>query len=1088
MALTLLQGPAGSGKTHHCLERLREAQRRGEPESVRLLVPAQSAYAMRAALPAPELPVILGRPVLTFDARSGHSSLGGWALGAAAGGPGWTDALTDTARLLLVRGLLRETPPQEPRLQLSAATLGFAQELVELFAEWKEALLSPEEVAAAFADAPAAAAADATAGRTAAAAGRGAAAEPPGERGGPDGTRARELARLYSRYRDVLAAGAACDPQDLQQRALEALRARPGRLAATHFLVDSFSHFTHWQLAVLRLLAEHAASLTVTFPYEEGRPWVYRHLENDRRLLTTDMPGGARVRTLGAPRRFRSATLERLERGLFREAAPPPPAAPAGAAEVSAFEAADPAEELEEVARRIRLLVRDTGYEYDQIAVLFRDLAPARRRVEEIFRAHGVPAFVDAREEQLHTAPARAARHILRLCARGPAAEAGVALALARSALVPGLRGEADRLELEARARGIFTAARLLEQAPALLGERSPLAAPARALGLLAGGAARRTAADWCAVVRAGLEALGAGAARRADAALFLRHQAAWQQLEELLDRLAAHHGGRPLPLEEFEGDFLELLSAGRGGEVPHVKGCVLVGDVFQSRLPEVRALFLPGLAEGMFPARPSESSLLPDADRRRIERRTGRSLPLAADRADEEYYFFYVAVTRPSERLVLSRPVADHEGSELGASPFLKEAGRALPELRTTRADLRGAHFELAVDGAALDRRLALELSRPRGPGSPTPLAVALYNARLAAGGPSPWASTPRPDRLPELAQATVSLAPTQLEDFAACPFFRFARHVLGLGEPRELAFGPREDGTVLDAVATRALREVRERGGLRALESREALAARLRALLAEELRERHAALAERPLWTARVEMLKAALDRFAGVLWAQREEGRWEPEYFQLAFGPQRPLPVPPDPRSPAEPLVLRGQGVELRLRGRMDRVDRTATEPRRLRVLDYKRSPTHAIGERLRDGRLLQAALYRLALEELLGETVEAVGHLSFKNGKLQTFGPGPAPGPQAAGDKPGPQAAGDEPGPQPAGSAPAPPSEHTRAVALELGARLAGGQIEVSPARGACEHCRLSAVCRIDLWQQLLAAGGEADADAEENGDA
>jgi hypothetical protein len=264
---------------------------------------------------------------------------------------------------------------------------------------------------------------------------------------------------------------------------------------------------------------------------------------------------------------------------------------------------------------------------------------------------------------------------------------------------------------------------------------------------------------------------------------------------------------------------------------------------------------------------------------------------------------------------------------------------------------------------------------------------------------------------------------------------------------------------------VATACLRELKERGGLREAGSREALAARMRELLELELANHHASLAERPLWKARVEMLKAALDRFAGVLWDQLQEGEWEPGHFQLSFGGVRRTD---DPASTRDPLVLRGEGVELRLKGRMDRVDCAVADPSRMRVLDYKRSGAHAIAEQLLDGRLLQASLYRLALEDVPGRTVETVGHLNFKNGKLQDFDRELGKARAAAG-------------------LPAlPPSEFVRGKALELGARLARGDVEVRPARGACELCPAISVCRIDLWQQLLAAGGEDEA-GEEGGD-
>jgi ATP-dependent helicase/nuclease subunit B len=496
----------------------------------------------------------------------------------------------------------------------------------------------------------------------------------------------------------------------------------------------------------------------------------------------------------------------------------------------------------------------------------------------------------------------------------------------------------------------------------------------------------------------------------------------------------------------------------------------VVVGDVYLSRLPEVRALFLPGLSEGVFPARTGEDSLLPDEDRRALEKHTRKHLPLASERADEEYYFYYVAVTRASERLCLSRPAADRDGSEISESGFLMETRRVFPWLTPAAVDLRGPDFARAAGRRDLEERVALELScRPASPAAP--LALALHNEVLAAGGPGPWAVAERPETLPELARSSVNLSATQLEKFAGCPFAWFSAHQLGLRECDEQDFGPREDGTLLDDVATLTLRDLAAHGGVRAAGGAEALAGRMHQVLEGQLQNRRPGIAERPLWKARVEMLKSALTRFARVLCEEAEVRKWEPAYFQWEFGPGHRVPVPADPRSMKKPLELKGHGVVLRIHGRADRVDRAADDPGRLRVIDYKRSGTENVAAHLRDGRLLQAGLYRLALLQAFPEaTVAPVGHFNFKQAEFEDFDA------KLARSKPRP------------GDSKAGPEALTREVALGLARGLAAGVTRVDPASGACRHCPHTPVCRVDLWVRELSAPSEGEPVGDEPGDA
>ena len=53
--------------------------------------------------------------------------------------------------------------------------------------------------------------------------------------------------------------------------------------------------------------------------------------------------------------------------------------------------------------------------------------------------------------------------------------------------------------------------------------------------------------------------------------------------------------------------------------------------------------------------------------------------------------------------------------------------------------------------------------------------------------------------------------------------------------------------------------------------------------------------------------------------------------PEYFELAFGQELRDEGPHDPASRDEPVVLATPAGELRVRGRIDRVDRVATAVR-------------------------------------------------------------------------------------------------------------------------------------------------------------
>ena len=89
------------------------------------------------------------------------------------------------------------------------------------------------------------------------------------------------------------------------------------------------------------------------------------------------------------------------------------------------------------------------------------------------------------------------------------------------------------------------------------------------------------------------------------------------------------------------------------------------------------------GLSEGEFPKQEREDILLRESDRA-ILRQGG--LPLETKLHGDEATFFYQAVTRARQRLLLTRPYLAEDGQVWEASPFWTEVARLSgikPEVR---------------------------------------------------------------------------------------------------------------------------------------------------------------------------------------------------------------------------------------------------------------------------------------------------------------------------------------------------------------------------------------------------------------------
>jgi len=461
-----------------------------------------------------------------------------------------------------------------------------------------------------------------------------------------------------------------------------------------------------------------------------------------------------------------------------------------------------------------------------------------------------------------------------------------------------------------------------------------------------------------------------------------------------------------PASIEEVAEILGERLGFLRREPAGRRYGHVLVCSIEESRGMEFGTVFLPGLAEGLFPQRALEDPLLLDEFRKTAD----EHLLLRHDRVDRERVLLRLAVGAARDRLIASYPRMDvAEARPRVPSFYALELPRAiqgaLPDLRTFEESARDAaparlnwpappHAADAIDDAEYDLALLARAS----PGCARYLVAA--NAHLARALRTRYRRweiprwkeedgliTADPRALAALAEHRLGArawSPSALQKFAACPY-RFALSgILGL-RPRETPepleqMDPLTRGALFHAVQFRLLGRLKERALLQlnnerlpdALHIADAVLNDVAAEFADQL-----APAIDRVWRTEIEDLRTDLRG-----WLQhvaQNDGDWIPGHFEFAFGlahePGR------DEASTLDEAVL-DEGV--RLRGSIDLVERHGSTGV-LRVTDHKtgRAP-EVVPAYVGGGLWLQPLLYGLAARRLLGADV-ASGRLLFATQK-------------------------------------------------------------------------------------------------------
>ena len=482
-----------------------------------------------------------------------------------------------------------------------------------------------------------------------------------------------------------------------------------------------------------------------------------------------------------------------------------------------------------------------------------------------------------------------------------------------------------------------------------------------------------------------------------------------------VLGELRAMSAVGPVSLEEVQGVLAQRLRALDEHPPASRYGRVFVGSPHQARGRSFRVVFVPSLAERLFPQKPREDPLLLDKEMREP---LAAGLPLQEDRGKTERLLLRLAVGAARERLWLSYPRLDVGGSRPRVPSFY-----VLDVMRAITGEIPN-HEPLQRDAAA-EGGVRLDWPAPSDPAAaidhvehdlstlrqlidaPDRAAVrghAHYLLRLNdalrrsvttrwARGRGRWLPQDGPVRVtpaikPLLDSQRLSAraySVSALQKFAVCPYQFFLAAVYRL-EPNEEP----EPLQRLDPLMRGAIFHEIQAGFLRALQQDgrlplpfDAVPAALRVLegVIDSVAARHEeelAPAIERVWRDEIGSIRRDLR-----VWVRRlpESSEWTPEYFEFSFGLSgrggagRAAPdAAHDRRSVDAPAIIDGR---FRLRGAVDVIEqRAGAHGIELRITDHKTGRNRTTPRTIiNGGTALQPIVYGLAVEHIFGRPVKS-----------------------------------------------------------------------------------------------------------------
>ncbi|HHZ16070.1 MAG TPA: helicase-exonuclease AddAB subunit AddB [Clostridia bacterium] len=958
--LRLIIGRAGAGKTRQCLEEIARKEQEGSCLHCIYLVPEQGSFhAEKNLLKYSKKGGTMQAQVLSFRRLA-------WRVLQEVGG-GLATPLDDTGKALLLKHILGKNKDRFKVFVRVMDRPGFLEQLVRTLSEMKIYRIKPEMLAA-----------------------LGQETEPEGLFGLEE--KLAEFTFIYQEFEKHIAQQY-LDIDDNLDLLAEKLH-QAVFLRQAEVWIDGFDGFTPQEYAVIRELLLHCSTVHITLCLAKEhlqeklpethvfyQPWeTYQHLLALAAEIRCEV---AEVALLPEPkeRRFRERTeLAFLEESFLQAGFSLPLEGAADGIKLRA--AVNRREEVEMAAAEILELCREKGLRFQDIAVLLRDFTNYEDLLVNVFRDYAIPYFLDMKKPVRHHPLPDLIQAGLEVVQGGWRYEP--LFRALKTDLLPISRQETDLLENYCLAHGIKgsrwtdgkpweyrmgakwdegrvseeeneTEKRLLRQVNRARAKVVEMFLPFQEALQKA-----RTGREYSAALFAFLERLQvadrlAEWSKKAEAAGQLEeariHLQVWQKILELLDSLVEVLGNQALSLAEFSEVITGGLETLELGLIPPGLDQVLVGSVDRSRHPDIKAVLILGVNDGVFPARLAETSLFSDEEKEYFQQRQLRLAPTTEKKLYAEQFLVYRALTTASHYLSLSYAMADAEGKALAPSSLLARLVELFPRaVCAFTPEEKKAEEKISCPRPTLSN-LAVALREALAGRVIEPVWWQVYNWYV---GKKEWQEPLQRItsglfyRLEELRlpaglvrqlyvpQGILRGSVSRFERFVACPFAHYLRYGLKLQERVEFQVGAPDLGQFFHAGLELFYQYVQERRlnwGAMSKAEMQALVDEIVEQLIPRLQ--HEILLSTARYRYLAKKLKRILWRAVVVLGEHQRRGSFRPVGMEIAFGEKGPLPG----------LSFKlADGTTFLLQGRIDRVDVAQDERGAyVRVIDYKSGST-------------------------------------------------------------------------------------------------------------------------------------------------
>ena len=655
--------------------------------------------------------------------------------------------------------------------------------------------------------------------------------------------------------------------------------------------------------------------------------------------------------------------------------------------------------EIEYVAENIVKLIRDKSYRYKEIAVITKDLEGYASLCKAIFNKYNIPVFIDEKKDLSQNVLVRYILSVINIFARNWSQES--VMEYLKTNLVEDI-DDSDICILENYALrwGIKNSKwyngdwnfydETEEEQEKILHIREKLVEP-----LLKFKKELSNQKDITSITKTlyqfiidnhidvamekkinELEDLG-------EIEKAKEYETSFGLIVDILDEIVSILGDKKVSFDKY-ADILKIGLGSTGlGRIPGTQDQVVVGDVDRSRSHKVRAVFVIGLNDGMFPSVNKNEGFFNDNDREQMKDSGAELAKGTIEKLYDDNFNIYKAFSTAEEKIYLSYSSSDLEGKSLRLSVLINRIKKIFPNL-TEASDVIEKQSEVITKMSTFEELLN-QLRDFRDGKEIDSIWFELYNYysnspewkdklenSLKALNFSIETDKIDKDIVEKLYGDTLKTSVSRLEQYKSCPFSYYLKYGLNLSEREEFKIQALDTGNFMHDVIDSFFGKLEERNIKVKEIEKEELEEIVQEIIEEKLQlKRNYIFTSIPKYKVLANRLKKVIQKSIEYIVDSLKCSDFEVMGHEMEFKDGKEFPA-------IKMKLENGKKVEIT--GKIDRIDIAKTpDGNYIRIIDYKSSTKDINLNEVVAGLQLQLLTYLDAVCEI--EDVMPAGVLYF-----------------------------------------------------------------------------------------------------------